>query len=77
MSDTARRHLEKLISRRHPSDVASALDAYRDEILQDAAPVVLEDDDLTISGRILDVLRNVGVPEGAWDGAIEYIIKGY
>jgi hypothetical protein len=53
------------------------MNAYRDVILREAAPVVLEDDDLTISGRIIDVFRDLDVkPEGAWDGAIEYILTG-
>src|SRR5687768_17165907 len=57
--------------------VNAALAAYRDIILREAAPAVLEDDDLTITGRIIDVFRTLNVtPEGAWDGAVAYILTG-
>lgn len=44
---------------------------------------VEDNDNLDVSGRILDVLRDAreiyadGVgPEGWWDGAVEYVLKG-
>ncbi len=37
---------------------------------------VEDNDDLEVSGRILDILRTTDLPEGCWDGAIDYILEG-
>lgn len=31
------------------------------------------DDDLEVSGRLLNILQEWDVPEGAWDGLISYV----
>jgi hypothetical protein len=44
--------------------------------MADATTQVQDDEDLTVSGRILDVLRASELPEGCWDGAVDYILTG-